>query len=171
MRRVGFSKAWNMFVQLGMTDDSYTIGNSEGMSYREYVNLFLPYSPTNTVELKLRHYLKIDQDDIMWEKLMELHLFDSNRKIALKNATPAQILQRILEDSWTLASTDKDMIVMYTNLGTNLTEKGNSWMPIQWSLARTVPIPPWPKPLGCRLHGHLIDIKQKNYHSRSTITY
>ncbi|MEX0290353.1 MAG: saccharopine dehydrogenase family protein, partial [Flavobacteriaceae bacterium] len=31
MRRIGFSKAWNMFVQLGMTDDSYVIGNSEGM--------------------------------------------------------------------------------------------------------------------------------------------
>jgi saccharopine dehydrogenase-like NADP-dependent oxidoreductase len=123
MRRVGFSKAWNMFVQLGMTDDSYTIGNSEGMSYREYVNLFLPYSPTNTVELKLRHYLKIDQDDIMWEKLMELHLFDSNRKIALKNATPAQILQIILEDSWTLASTDKDMIVMYHKFGYELNGK------------------------------------------------
>ena len=25
MRRVGFSKAWNVFVQLGMTDDSYTL--------------------------------------------------------------------------------------------------------------------------------------------------
>ncbi|MGB5229346.1 MAG: saccharopine dehydrogenase C-terminal domain-containing protein, partial [Eudoraea sp.] len=61
MRRVGFSKAWNMFVQLGMTDDSYTIENSEGMSYREFTNLFLPYSPTDSVELKLRHYLKIDQ--------------------------------------------------------------------------------------------------------------
>ncbi|MCK0188841.1 saccharopine dehydrogenase family protein [Arenibacter sp. F20364] len=123
MRRVGFSKAWNMFVQLGMTDDSYTIENSEGMSYRDFVNLFLPYSPTNTVELKLRHYLKIDQDDIMWEKLMELHLFDSNRKIELKNATPAEILQRILEDSWTLESTDKDMIVMYHKFGYELNGK------------------------------------------------
>jgi len=123
MRRVGFSKAWNMFVQLGMTDDSYCIENSEGMSYREFVNLFLPYSPTNTVELKMRHYLKIDQDDIMWEKLMELHLFDSQRKIELKNATPAQILQRILEDSWTLASTDKDMIVMYHKFGYEINGK------------------------------------------------
>ena len=69
MRRVGFSKAWNIFVQMGMTDDSYQIENSNGMSYREFVNLFLPYSPTDSVELKLRHYLKIDQDDIMWEKI------------------------------------------------------------------------------------------------------
>jgi len=120
MRRVGFSKAWNMFVQLGMTDDSYTIENSEGMSYREFINLFLPYSPTDSVELKLRHYLKIDQDDIMWEKLLELNLFDSAKTIALKNATPAQMLQKILEDTWTLADSDKDMIVMYHKFGYEL---------------------------------------------------
>ncbi len=117
MRRVGFSKAWNMFVQLGMTDDSYTIENSEGMSYREFVNLFLPYSPTDSVELKLRYYLKIDQDDIMWEKLLELNLFDAKKIITLKNATPAQILQKILEDSWTLEDSDRDMIVMYHKFG------------------------------------------------------
>ncbi|MEA1787174.1 saccharopine dehydrogenase family protein [Arenibacter sp. GZD96] len=117
MRRVGFSKAWNIFVQLGMTDDSYTIKESEGMSYRQFVNLFLPYSPTDSVELKLRHYLKIDQDDSIWEKLLELNLFDASKKIPLKNATPAQMLQSILEDSWTLAETDKDMIVMYHKFG------------------------------------------------------
>ena len=117
MRRIGFSKAWNMFVQLGMTDDSYTIENSEGMSYREFVNLFLPYSPTDSVELKLRHYLKIDQDDIMWLKLLELNLFDPKKTIQLKDATPAQMLQKILEDSWTLEEDEKDMIVMYHKFG------------------------------------------------------
>ncbi len=123
MRRVGFSKAWNMFVQLGMTDDSYTIENSEGMSYREFVNLFLPYSPTDSVELKLRHYLKIDQDDIMWDKLVALDLFNPEKKLPLKNATPAKALQSILEDSWTLAENDKDMIVMYHKFGFELQGK------------------------------------------------
>ncbi|MGB7393655.1 MAG: saccharopine dehydrogenase family protein [Pricia sp.] len=120
MRRVGFSKAWNMFVQLGMTDDTYSIANSEGMSYRDFTNLFLPYSPTDSVELKLRHYLKIDQDDIMWEKLMELNLFDARKTIELPHATPAQILQQILEDSWTLSDDEKDMIVMYHKFGYEL---------------------------------------------------
>ncbi len=123
MRRVGFSKAWNMFVQLGMTDDSYVIENSEGMSYREFTNLFLPYSPTDTVELKLRHYLKIDQDDIMWYKLLELHLFETRKLIPLKKATPARILQYILEDSWSLSDDDKDMIVMYHKFGYELKGK------------------------------------------------
>ncbi|WP_166385832.1 MULTISPECIES: saccharopine dehydrogenase family protein [unclassified Polaribacter] len=112
IRKVGFSRAWNIFVQLGMTDDSYTIEDSENMSYRDFVNLFLAYSPSDSVELKLRSYLKIDQDDVMWEKLVELDLFNPKKRILLKNATPAQMLQKILEDSWTLQEDDKDMIVM-----------------------------------------------------------
>ena len=112
IRKVGFSRAWNIFVQLGMTDDTYTIEDSENMSYRDFVNLFLAYSPSDSVELKLRSYLKIDQDDVMWEKLIELDIFNPNKKIGLKNATPAKMLQKILEDSWTLQEDDKDMIVM-----------------------------------------------------------
>ncbi|SDG95485.1 Saccharopine dehydrogenase, NADP-dependent [Flavobacterium omnivorum] len=117
IRRVGFSKAWNMFVQLGMTDDSYVMEDSENMSYREFVNSFLPYHPTDSVEIKTRLILKIDQDDIMWDKLLELDLFNPNKKVGLKNATPAQILEKILTDSWTLQQDDKDMIVMYHKFG------------------------------------------------------
>ena len=123
MRRVGFSRAWNIFVQLGMTDDSYTIEDSENMSYRDFINAFLPYSPTDSVELKFRHQLKIDQDDIVWEKLEELDIFNPEKKVNLKKATPAQILQKILMDSWTLADDDKDMIVMYHKFGYELNGK------------------------------------------------
>jgi saccharopine dehydrogenase-like NADP-dependent oxidoreductase len=123
IRKVGFSRAWNTFVQLGMTDDSYTIEESENMSYRDFVNLFLAYSPSDSVELKLRSYLKIDQDDVMWEKLVELDIFNPDKKIRLKNATPAQMLQSILEESWTLAEDDKDMIVMQHLFGYELEGK------------------------------------------------
>ncbi len=120
IRRVGFSKAWNMFVQLGLTDDTYTMHDTMNMSYRDFINSFLPYSTTDSVELKLRHNLKIDQDDIMWEKLVELDLFNKDKKIGLENATPAQALQKILSDKWTLGKDDKDMIVMYHKFGYEL---------------------------------------------------
>ncbi len=123
IRRVGFSKAWNMFVQLGMTDDSYVMEGSEGMSYRQYVNSFLPYHPTDSVEIKMRLILKIDQDDIMWDKLLELDLFNRDKKVGLKNATPAQILEKILSESWTLQPDDKDMIVMYHKFGYEINGK------------------------------------------------
>ena len=117
LRRVGFSKAWNMFVQLGMTDDTYVMDGSETMSYRQFTNSFLPYHPTDSVEIKLRLNLKIDQDDVVWDKLMELDIFNPNRIVGLKNATPAQILEKILTDKWTLQPEDKDMIVMYHKFG------------------------------------------------------
>ena len=120
IRRVGFSKAWNMFVQLGMTDDGYTIPDSENLSYHDFVNLFLPYSPTDSVALKLRHTLKIDQDDLMWGKLVELDIFNTEKKIGIPDATPAKALQKILEDKWTLKPDDKDMIVMYHKFGYEL---------------------------------------------------
>ena len=120
IRRVGYSKAWNMFVQLGMTDDTYPMENSETMSYRDFINSFLPYHPTDSVEIKTRLQLGIEQDDIMWDKLLELDLFNPNKKVGLKNATPAQILERILNDSWSLQPEDKDMIVMYHKFGYEL---------------------------------------------------
>ncbi len=123
IRRVGFSKAWNMFVQLGMTDDSYVMEGSEAMSYRQFVNSFLPYHPTDSVEIKMRLILKIDQDDIMWDKLLELGLFNPNKKVGLQHATPAQILEKILTDSWTLQPNEKDMIVMYHKFGYEINGK------------------------------------------------
>lgn len=123
MRRVGFSRAWNVFAQLGMTDDSYTIDDSINMSYRDFVNAFLPYSPTDSVELKFRHALKIDQDDIVWDKFLELDIFNPEKMVELDKATPAQILQKILMDSWTLDETDKDMLVMYHKFGYELNGK------------------------------------------------
>ena len=123
IRKVGFSRAWNLLAALGLTDDSYTIDDSENMSYRDFVNSFLPYSPTDSVEIKFRHALKIDQDDIVWDKLEELDIFSPTKMVKLEKATPAQILQKILMDSWTLDPTDKDMIVMYHKFGYELNGK------------------------------------------------
>lgn len=117
IRRVGFSKAWDVFVQLGMTDDTYILDDSEHLSNRDFVNLFLPYHPTDSVEIKLRHQLKIDQDDVIWDKLLELDLFSKSVVTGLKNATPAQMLEKILSYQWTLQPEDKDMIVMYHKIG------------------------------------------------------
>ncbi len=117
IRRVGYSRAWNIFVQLGMTDDTYIMEDTENMSYRDFTNSFLAYRPHDSVELKLRHYLKIEQDDIIWDKLLELDIFNPNKKIGIKDATPAQCLQKILMDKWTLKEDDKDMIVMMHKFG------------------------------------------------------
>ncbi len=111
IRRPGFSKAWNVFVGLGMTEDTYTLEDSENMTYRQFLNSFLKYEPNVPVEIKLQDYCSNAADPIVMEKLKWLGIFDE-RKIGLKNATPAQILQKLLEEKWKMDPQDKDMIIM-----------------------------------------------------------
>jgi len=112
-RRKGFSKAWNVFVQLGATDDSYTLEGSKDMTKRDFINSFLPFHPYDSVELKLRYQLRIDQDDIIWDKLVWLGIFEDEKFDFKEDVTPAQFLQKIVEEKWVLESHDKDMIVMW----------------------------------------------------------
>ena len=111
LRRKGFCKSWNMFVQLGMTDDTYVVENGENMTYREVTNLFFPFNNELTVEQKFCDYLNISIDSEEFIKAKWLGIF-SDSKVEIKNASPAQILQKILEEKWSLEPKDKDMIVM-----------------------------------------------------------
>jgi saccharopine dehydrogenase (NADP+, L-glutamate forming) len=76
------------------------------------------------VELKLAHYMKFDVDSEEMYRLKWLGIF-SEKKVGLKNATPAQILLKILEDKWSLDPDDKDMLVMWHKF--NYTLKGNEY--------------------------------------------
>ncbi len=111
-RRPGFSRFWDVFVQLGATDDHYTLENSDQLTFRSFINSFLVYHPNDSVELKLMHYLKLDYDSDIMSKLKWLGVFEET-KVPLKNATPAQILQYILEQKLKLEEGDNDMIVMW----------------------------------------------------------
>ena len=84
-------------MQLGATDDSYIMENSETMTYRDFINSFLYYSRSDSVELKLYHYMHIDQDSSIIEKLNWLGIFDDT-PVGLKNASPAKILAHILNN-------------------------------------------------------------------------
>ena len=117
IRRAGFCNAWDVFVSLGMTDDSYKIKNSHMMSYREYVNYFLSSNLNESIESKIKKKLEIDEKNVIWDKLLELDIFNSAKQISLKNATPAQILEYILLQNWQLEKNDKDMVVMYHKFG------------------------------------------------------
>ena len=111
LRRKGYCKAWNMFVQLGMTDDTYKVENSENLTYRAFINLFFPYNNELSVEQKFCSYLNLSQDSEEFSKIEWLGVF-TDTIVGLKDASPAQILQKICEEKWTLDAEDKDMIVM-----------------------------------------------------------
>ena len=122
IRRKGFCEAWDVFVQLGLTDDSYTIEDSEHMTYRQFVNSFLRYEPGVPVEKKIADYLGIEPEGDIMNKIKWLGLFD-DEPVNLVEATPATILQKKLEEKWGLEPGDKDMIVMEHLIEWELGEK------------------------------------------------
>jgi saccharopine dehydrogenase-like NADP-dependent oxidoreductase len=111
LRRPGFCQAWDCLVQLGVTDDSYQLEELDGMTYREFVNAYLWWDEDMSVELKLRAMLKLEMNSPAFDRLEWLGLFEK-RPIGLRSGTPAQVLQKLLEDKWAMRPDDKDMIVM-----------------------------------------------------------
>jgi len=111
IRRPGFCEAWDIFVQLGATDDTYIMENTEDMSYRDFINSFMAYRTDIPVEQKLVNYLDLDSKSDMMERLRWLGIFEDT-KIGVAGLSPAKILQIILEKKWQLEPQDKDMIVM-----------------------------------------------------------
>ena len=91
-----------------------------------------------------------DADKDVINKIEWLGIFE-NRKITLANASPAQILQDLLEEKWKLNPHDKDMIVMqhqfeYLNskkvnrkITSSLVVKGDD--EIYTAMAKTVGLP------------------------------
>ena len=111
IRRPGFCEAWDIFVQLGATDDSYVMEDTENMTCREFINSFMAYETRIPVEEKLARYLGFSLDSEMMERLRWLGVFE-NKKIGVPGLSPARVLQKILEDKWGLDPGDRDMILM-----------------------------------------------------------
>lgn len=111
IRRPGFCEAWDIFVQLGATDDTYVMEETEQMTYREFINSFMAFQTEIPIETKLARYMGFREDSEMMKRLKWLGIFE-NRKIGIAGLTPAKVLQRILEEKWKLEPGDKDMIVM-----------------------------------------------------------
>ncbi len=111
LRRPDFCEAWNVFVELGMTDDTYAMTDIENCSPRIFLNSFLPYHAEKSVEEKFLEFLRPERAHL-FSKFEWLGLFDEAANINIDNPTPARILEVILVRKWSLEETDKDMLVM-----------------------------------------------------------
>jgi len=111
MRRPGFSTAWDIFVQLGCTDDSYVMEDSQRLSYQRFIQSFLPYSPDKSTEECLADYIAVPRGSEIIDKISWLGLF-SDELIGLEEATPAMIMQKVLVNKWSMSADDRDLLVM-----------------------------------------------------------
>lgn len=114
LRQRGFSAAWNVLVQLGLTDDSYQMENLNALTYRQFFESFL--SPNDTVRgltviNQLSHKFKHQWTADVQHKMEYLNLW-SDEKLPFTKASPAQVLQHRLENLWKLLPHETDMVIM-----------------------------------------------------------
>lgn len=110
LRQTGYCKAWNVFVKLGLTDDTFTIKDTHTKTYSQLLQSFLP-NEAGSLKENLIAFMGGEADAACMEMIEWLGFFD-NVKIELAQGTPAQLLQHLLEKKWLLKPNDKDLVVM-----------------------------------------------------------
>lgn len=111
LRVPGYCAAWNILVQLGLTDNRYKIPGSENLTYRQWVACYLPQRFADDPEAGICSYFSLPHDGEIMHKLRWLDLF-SDRPITCENASPANILLDLLLEKWAFEPTDIDLFVM-----------------------------------------------------------
>ncbi|MFB9863971.1 saccharopine dehydrogenase [Rufibacter immobilis] len=112
LRRPGYCQAWQVLVQLGLTDDSYSLEDATELTYRQLVESYLPAAdPGKPLRQRVAEYVGLPPQAKELELVEWTGLFDE-LPIGLPNATPAQALEKLLVQKWKLSPSDKDMIVM-----------------------------------------------------------
>jgi saccharopine dehydrogenase (NADP+, L-glutamate forming) len=110
LRYPGFCAAWNALVRIGMTDGDFPILDSDKITYHELMEALAP-SGSGSVKDRIAGMLKVEPKGEVMKRLTWLGLFRKKR-IKLKGATPALILENLLLSKWKLQPDDKDLIVM-----------------------------------------------------------
>ncbi len=113
LRWPGFCAAWLQLIKLGLTDDSYTIALAEDITYAQWLESYLPPATSKKQSLlaRLATYLELPENSAEIKALLFLGLLEEER-IALNNATPAQILEQRLVQKLPLQPEDEDLIIM-----------------------------------------------------------
>ena len=110
IRHRGFCKAWNVLVQLGMTDSHFSIPDDKHFTYRDLLESFCNSGP-EPLRKRIAHMTDSPIDDHIIDQIEWLGLLD---EVPIDPAfkSPADVLEDILLKKWKLRAEDKDMIIM-----------------------------------------------------------
>jgi saccharopine dehydrogenase (NADP+, L-glutamate forming) len=112
IRAKGFCDAWNALVRIGLTDATFPIVDSDKLTYHDLMEAFLGISQhAGSVKDRMAKLLEVDPEGEIMQKLEWLGLF-SKKRIKVKDATPALILENLLLEKWAMKPSDKDMVIM-----------------------------------------------------------
>jgi len=123
-RRPPFCAAWDVFVQLGLCDDTYEMEAAQALTHADLLRAFIP-SSSKDLKADFLGILKKQEKETLLSLFEWLELFDDKQVFPFQNASPAKHLQYILERKLVLMPGDKDLLVMlhkfhYTLNGKNM---------------------------------------------------
>jgi saccharopine dehydrogenase-like NADP-dependent oxidoreductase len=122
LRKIGFCDAWNSLVKIGLTDNKYIVPDSQGLTYEEWLSSYLTKKNGTTTKEAMLKFLNILPNSEIMQKLEWLGLL-GDKKIRIKNATPADILLDLLIQKWELKKSDRDMVILQTEIEYDLKDK------------------------------------------------
>ena len=149
LRNKGYCPAWNILVQLGCCDDTFQLEGVEKMNHQDFINAFLDFHSSHSVEEKLCSAFNLHPQGEEMKRFRWSGLF-SEEKIGLSTGTPAQVMEHILNKKWKLKAGDKDFVVMWhrfrfeldgkvKEIQAHLTATGDN--EINTAMAKTVGLP------------------------------
>jgi len=115
LRKIGYCSAWNALVKIGLTDNRYIIPDSCTLSYNDFVSIYLSKKTRCTTREALLELLGESPDGPVMKKIEWLGLL-SDKKVKVKNGSPAEILLDLLLEKWEFQKDDKDMVILHTEV-------------------------------------------------------
>lgn len=121
LRYPDFCQGWSILVFLGLTNNQLQLADCDQLSYREFLNMFLPPDQTRTVRegfiKTLQDRLSYNAEDLVVAEAQFDYLdFFTDRKFKRASGSPAELLLEMLEEKWQLDAGDRDLIVMHHSL-------------------------------------------------------
>ena len=126
LRHQGYCEAWNIFVQLKMTDDLKEITFFPTATRKDFIAYFL--NDVKTTEITFCNKLDVNKNNPVFKKFELLNFFNNSKKLTLTKGTAANILLTILSEDWKMQPNDNDILAMqhqidYNIEGTNYSTK------------------------------------------------
>jgi len=110
LRYAGYCSAWNLFVHLGITDDTYII-NTSSLTYHDWISSYLPDNEKSLIQNLQSQFSYLNLSTADWERIKWPGILDKT-PIPLSSGTPAEILLNLLESKWKMELGDLDLVVM-----------------------------------------------------------
>jgi saccharopine dehydrogenase-like NADP-dependent oxidoreductase len=117
LRYPGWSETWLQIVRLGLANDTMQLSNIKDLTYREFVEMFLPlHVSSSNLEHRVANFLNISPTGSIIQKMEWLGLFSEEKVQCKYGLTAADVLVDLIKRKLELPKDGKDMVAIVHEL-------------------------------------------------------